>query len=238
MSKDLLLCSCSQIAVLESPREENRIQTCYHFGRVFRSKISAGVYNEIPAWCHIEHGCWETWPSRAPPTAAALAQTAMKNIKVWNALSASIYFNSLQRNWWGSDVWFVSAHLGSSPAEQCKSKLADGRDHQVHSDSSPRPVSGLQSIFMNFPGYLVAVIITLTLGAWTGLRIGIRFDESLCASFWVCCSGAPFQFKDGKTPLKSVHVGGRLSGTVLRLQVRVFCGFLVQKETLVGENSC
>lgn len=88
---------------------------------------------------------------------------------------------------------------------------------------------------MNVPGCLVAAIIALTLGGWSGLRTWVRFVEGLSTSF--CCCVFPFQFKDGETALETVHVGGRPSGTVLGLQVRVFCGFLVQKESLDGENA-
>lgn len=95
----------------------------------------------------------------------------------WAAL---IYLSSLQRNWSDPDVWLVSAHLGSRPAEQRKSKLAGGSDHQVHSDGSPRPASGLQAISMNFTRGPGAVIISLTLGAWTGPRF--RTGSWACGS--------------------------------------------------------
>lgn len=130
-----------------------------------------------------------------------------------------------------------SAHLGSCPAEQRKSKLADGRDHQVHSDGPPRPASGLQAIFMISTRGPGAVIITLTLGVWTGWRSCITFVERFHTSFWACGSRVHFQFKDGETPFKTVHVGGRSSRTVVRLQIRVSCSFLVQKETLDGEKA-
>lgn len=122
MSKYLLLWSCSQIAVLKSQREKNtELKLANTFGREFSSKISPGVYKEIPAWCYIEHGCWETWPSRAPPTAAALAQTAVKNIN--KGMKCFICINLLKflakklvRFWCG--ICLSSPWIRSSRAEQ------------------------------------------------------------------------------------------------------------------------
>lgn len=78
MGKYLLLWSCSQMPSLdtrEKKTEDKPTKTLINGGlkQVMVSKV-------IPAWCHKEHGCWETWPSHAPPTVASLSQTAAKNV--------------------------------------------------------------------------------------------------------------------------------------------------------------
>lgn len=102
----------------------------------------------------------------------------------------------------------MKGHLGSCPAQQSESKLADRRDHQVHSHGSPRFVSG---------------------------RFGLQnLHTVFCQCLWLCRSSLLLlgKFKDGETSLKAVNVGGGPSRTVIRLQVRVSCSFLVQQETL------
>lgn len=126
-----------------------------------------------------------------------------------------------------SYLWsFMRGHLGAGPAQQSKSKLADGRHHQVDSHSSPGFVSGRfgppRSVIFN-------------------LRQGFRRERVLRCVLCVrllCSSSLLFgQFKDGETPLEAVHVGGGPSRTVLRLQVRVSRSLLVQQETLQRQKT-
>lgn len=131
---------------------------------------------------------------------------------------------------------FKKGHLGSCPAEQSKSELADRRDHQVHSHGSPRFVSGrfcllhLQSFI--FTGHM-AQSVWMGLWIWICPQAGSNTARVL-GCLWMFCSWFLLlgEFKDGETPLKAVHIGGGSSWTVLGLQVRVSCDFLVQQETL------
>ncbi len=141
---------------------------------------------------------------------------------------------------------FNKGHLGSSPAEQSKSKLADGRDHQVQSHGSPRFVSG-RFCLLHLPSFVFSGHKTRSVWTWPCLHVSsntarvLGCTESLHAIFflWLFCSWFLLlgEFKDGETPLKAVHVGGGSSRTLFRLQVRVSCSFLVQQETLKRQKT-
>lgn len=90
--------------------------------------------------------------------------------------------------------------------------------------------------------------VDLTRSTWRPLRIflqaqGVVFNLPVDpeAALVLRCSNMSgllcVQFKDGKTSLEAVHVGGRPGGTVCRLVVRVPCGLLVQEETLERRSS-
>lgn len=117
-------------------------------------------------------------------------------------------------------------HLGSRPAQQSKTKLADWRNHQIHSHRPPRFVSG--SCFV-FTGHMP----DLTRG------MCVCFHAIFCQCLRLSCSLFLLvgKFKDGETPLKAVHVGGGSSRTVLSLEVGVSCSFVVQQETLERHNN-
>lgn len=203
MGKYLLLWNCSQIPSLDTQEEKKQKINPLKLWKqmkvwnkwLFQRWYLLGVIKSMAA---ERHGLLMP----RPPSHLSLKQLRRMSLKVfilrksfvfcllwWAAL---IYLNSLQRNWSDSDVWLVSAHLGSCPAEQRISKLADGRDHQVHSGGSPRPASGLQATFMNVTRGPGAVIITLALGAWTGSRSCITFVERIRTSSWVCGSRVHF----------------------------------------------
>lgn len=150
----------------------------------------------LPGCCHTGRGCSDTWPSRTRPTGAAPSQTAADSIS-----SADSRIIKEARS------VPSETHLGSGPAQQSKRKLAEGRDHQVHSHSPP--LSGL--LFWPLVSFHSVRHIL-----WS----------------WSCLVLHPLQLKDGQTSLKAVHVGRRVARTLLRFQVGVSCSFLVQQEAL------